>query len=108
MCGIFGILIGEGSDFSVDLLKRTVDNLFKLSESRGKEASGIAVRTGSSITVLKEPYAASKLIKSKTYKNIYNLIKSEGYTGRTNNIPFAIKPWNFMRPFKHHFCNLPN
>lgn len=90
MCGIFGILIGDGSNFSVDLLKSIVDNLFRLSESRGKEASGIAVRTGRSITVLKEPYAASKLIKSKTYRNIYNLIKSEGYTGRSNNIPLAI------------------
>lgn len=90
MCGIFGILIGEGSDFSIDLLKSTVDNLFRLSESRGKEASGLAVRAGNSITVLKEPYAASKLIRSKSYKNIYNLIKTEGYTGRSNNIPFAI------------------
>lgn len=90
MCGIFGILIGDGTDFSVDLLKSTVDSLFRLSESRGKEASGIAVRTGRSITVLKEPYAASKLIKSKAYKNLFNLIKSEGYTGRSNSIPFAI------------------
>jgi len=76
--------------FSIDLLKSTVDNLFRLSESRGKEASGLAVRAGNSITVLKEPYAASKLIRSKSYKNIYNLIKTEGYTGRSNNIPFAI------------------
>lgn len=91
MCGIFGILIGEGSDFSVDLLKSTVDNLFKLSESRGKEASGIAARTARAITILKEPMAASKLIESKGYKNIYNnLIKRDGYTDQANNTPLAI------------------
>ena len=77
MCGIFGILIAEHSSFPAKSVKATVDRLFKLSESRGKEASGIVVRVGQSIYVLKEPVAASKLIKLDEYKRIFSgLIKN--------------------------------
>lgn len=63
MCGIFGIVSKGGPDF-VDELTR----LFILSESRGKEAAGIAIFDGSEIAVLKEPRAASHLIRSKPYR----------------------------------------
>lgn len=91
MCGIFGILIGKGSSLTLKSLRATVSDAFKLSESRGKEASGMAVRTGRSIYVLKEPVAATKLIKSKELKNIFdNLIKCEGYADENLEAPFAI------------------
>jgi glutamine---fructose-6-phosphate transaminase (isomerizing) len=45
--------------------------MFKLSESRGKEASGIAVRLDKSISVFKEPVSASKLVKSEKYRNLF-------------------------------------
>ena len=91
MCGIFGILVGAGSSFPSRLLKDTVDTAFKLSESRGKEASGIAVRVGQSIYVLKEPVAASQLIRSEDYRRIFSqTIKKEGYTDRNLEAPFAV------------------
>lgn len=68
MCGIFGLLLADGLRSSCDL-KEVTNNLFKLSESRGKEASGIAVRVNGSIYVFKEPLSSSKGVKSKKYQN---------------------------------------
>jgi asparagine synthetase B (glutamine-hydrolysing) len=91
VCGIFGILIGEGSSFSAKLLKETVDRLFNLSESRGKEAAGIAVRTGKSIYVFKEPVSASDLTKSEKYNDIFHrIITEEVYADKDFQVPFAV------------------
>lgn len=93
MCGIFGILVGKHSSFPVKLLKSTIDNLFKLSESRGKEASGIVVRVGQSIYVFKGPIAASKLIKLNEYKHIFSgLIKNS-----ENNFKFPLAIFGHSR-----------
>ncbi|MFZ7136940.1 MAG: hypothetical protein ACOWW1_00760 [archaeon] len=56
--------------------------MFKLSESRGKEASGIALRFNHSIYVFKEPISASKLVKTKKYKNLFvDTLKTRGSSG---------------------------
>ena len=77
MCGIFGLATKKKSDFDSNLLKKTVDDFFKLSESRGKEASGLAVRTKKAIYVYKQPIPAHKMIKSKGYKKITNKLFNE-------------------------------
>ena len=65
---------------------QTVNTMFKLSESRGKEASGLAIRFNRSIYVLKEPITSSKLVKTQQYKNLFNkTLKSQGYAGNTIN-----------------------
>ncbi len=70
MCGIFGLFVSNNSKISPSHVKNIVNNLFRLSESRGKEAAGIALKTHNSIYVLKEPLPASSLIKSKKYQDI--------------------------------------
>lgn len=72
MCGIFGIISGKKSEFSPKLLKSTINNLFKLSESRGKEAAGIAVLSGDSIYIYKQPVTGSKLIRREKYNKLLN------------------------------------
>lgn len=57
-----------------------VNNMFKLSESRGKEASGLAVRFKDSIYVFKEPITSSELVKTAKYKYLFNqTLKVDGY-----------------------------
>ena len=73
MCGIFGFLIGKDLGLSVKDLMGIVNYMFKLSESRGKEASGIAVRVNETIYVFKEPVSSSQLIKSEKYKNLFKI-----------------------------------
>jgi hypothetical protein len=90
MCGIFGIIVGEGSNLPARLLQHTITDLFKLSESRGKEASGLIVRVNEAIYVLKEPSAASKLINSGEFHSLFNeYIKKQGYTDANLRVPFA-------------------
>ncbi|MFH1326506.1 MAG: hypothetical protein ABIH59_00065 [archaeon] len=71
MCGIFGIIAKEGIGIKNKDLKNSIDKLFKLSESRGKEASGIAIRTNKEIYMCKQPTSATKMIKSRTYKQLF-------------------------------------
>lgn len=90
MCGIFGIILSEGSNLPARLLQHTVTSLFRLSESRGKEASGLIVRINESIYVLKEPRAASRLINSPEFHGLFNeYIRKEGYTDENLRVPFA-------------------
>jgi glucosamine--fructose-6-phosphate aminotransferase (isomerizing) len=91
LCGIFGILIGENLSLSASELMGIVNYMFKLSESRGKEASGIAIRVNESIYVFKEPVSSSKLVKSSKYKNLFKtVIKTEGYKDGFLKAPFVI------------------
>jgi len=68
MCGIFGFVTKDGKRYSSEQIQKTVEVLFKLSESRGKEAAGIAVKNDSSINVLKSPLSASDFLKTPEYK----------------------------------------
>lgn len=70
MCGIFGLLLGANAEYSSGLLKRTIDYSFMLSESRGKEAAGMAVFHNGRADLLKEPVRASVLIHSKKYNRL--------------------------------------
>ena len=72
MCGIFGVLLGPDATVPRDTFGSVLDCLFKLSESRGKEASGLAVRHKEGIQVLKQPVPASRLIKSGEYRALFN------------------------------------
>jgi glucosamine--fructose-6-phosphate aminotransferase (isomerizing) len=66
-----------------------MDCLFRLSESRGKEASGVAARIGESIYVFKSPIPSSKLIKTKEYSNIFDVLTNNGGY-KDLKIPFAV------------------
>ena len=65
MCGIFGIVTGNTRQLEQDLVR-----LFELSESRGKEAAGIAIMDAQTIRVMKEPESASELIGKPAYKKM--------------------------------------
>ncbi|MBX3162398.1 MAG: hypothetical protein KF773_40915 [Deltaproteobacteria bacterium] len=62
MCGIFGVVAtrAEGAD-------RLLDALFTLSESRGKEAAGLAGIAGAEIRVLKSPASSKQMMKTAQY-----------------------------------------
>jgi asparagine synthetase B (glutamine-hydrolysing) len=65
MCGIFGVIAPRAA--AQKDVTRLVQTLFRLSESRGKEASGLAGLAGSSFRVLKSPVAASRLLRTRTF-----------------------------------------
>jgi glutamine phosphoribosylpyrophosphate amidotransferase len=66
MCGIFGVVATIGDASRAEELNA---QLFKLSESRGKEASGLAGIAGAQIRVLKAPGSSKHLMKSAAYQS---------------------------------------
>lgn len=63
MCGIFGVVANGESEKAEELNAE----LFKLSESRGKEASGLAGIAGNEIRVLKSPVPSKQLMRTPAY-----------------------------------------
>jgi hypothetical protein len=90
MCGIFGILGSRDSCLNNNAVENTMKRLFMLSQSRGKEASGLAVRLNGSIEVLKEPIPASKFIKLEQYRNIFDGKLDERSRNGNERYPFAV------------------
>lgn len=70
MCGILGIFLSPQRSQKPVQIKKVLDALFTLSETRGKEAAGLAVITQEAISVYKEPLPASQLIKTVTYQDL--------------------------------------
>ncbi len=73
MCGIFGVVAASGPERTEPLLRA----LFRLSESRGKEASGIAGVAGDAIRVLKSPMPSTELLRTRSYaRYVSSLVRS--------------------------------
>ena len=74
MCGIFGVALSTESGFDLSATELLMDNLFKLSESRGKEASGVALNIPDAILVAKYAIPASEMIRQDEYRQLYRQI----------------------------------
>ncbi len=71
MCGIFGI-VTQGNQNTH--LEKYIRKLFLLTEPRGRQASGIAIKTSDAISVYKRPTTSSKFVNSKDYHNFLKTI----------------------------------
>lgn len=75
MCGIFGLIGAPAAE-----LKPQADRLFRLSESRGKEAAGLAIREGTRIQVHKAAISASAMIASPDYAALLSQVTGDRAT----------------------------
>lgn len=87
MCGILGV-VARKHIFSFRHLRRAVDDLFLLSESRGKESAGLALLLNDRIGVLKEAVAASTLIRTPEYRAL--LAEAFAPPARQDDRPIAL------------------
>jgi len=73
MCGIFGLVAGADSELTFRDTRTIVNELFVLSETRGKESSGLAVKNGSlgEIGVFKAPLPATALVRTNEYREFF-------------------------------------
>jgi len=71
MCGIFGIITAQDSDYPANFMLNLLKDLATLSESRGKDSSGLAFRDSvqKRISILKGPLAIEELFKEPDYNN---------------------------------------
>ena len=67
MCGIFGLVLGEGHGYNGQQVIAAIDQLFRISESRGREAAGLAVVHPDCINVIKSAESASAFLRSLDY-----------------------------------------
>ncbi len=70
MCGIFGIAVTPESRIGADAWKQAVKRLFILSETRGKEAAGLAIATDHELFVAKDSVSASQMMKTQEFSNL--------------------------------------
>jgi len=70
MCGIFGIVAPGDTIITGKQVKNIADALFTLSESRGKESSGLAILSHDAITVYKSQLPASTFIHLPVYQQL--------------------------------------
>jgi glucosamine--fructose-6-phosphate aminotransferase (isomerizing) len=73
MCGIFGLIQKEHTAKTGKAFR----DLFILSESRGKEAAGFAIKRQGNISVFKTPFSASNLISGKVFRNEIGRLKKD-------------------------------
>jgi glucosamine--fructose-6-phosphate aminotransferase (isomerizing) len=93
MCGIFGLIANPASGLNQKKSNEIIEKLFLLSESRGKESAGIAVKNTADkkIQVLKHSIPASQLIGSLEYKKfIENSLQSLFDVNNKTCSPFAV------------------
>ena len=92
MCGIHGLVVGPYSDVSLETLRQAMDLQFKLSDSRGKEASGWAIRNAEKMTVHRQPIRGSKLVRSPEHlKSFSEAMGSNGNgASKTLQAPLAM------------------
>lgn len=92
MCGIFGIISRSTASLNFDNAKDVIDELFLLSESRGKESAGISVNNigDAQVHVLKKSIPASELIKSKEYKKFFLNSIGSCFTNKIQSENFSI------------------
>lgn len=83
MCGIFGALFLESSHASSTSIETTIANLFRLSETRGREAAGLAVFDGRRVQVLKQAQLATQFVKMPACeKMLASALKNYGEHGQ--------------------------
>lgn len=71
MCGIFGFNYTSTSGLGPHQAKAMMDHLFRYSQSRGKEASGILVNNSEDTLVLKDPVPGRNFIRRRDYRQLF-------------------------------------
>lgn len=91
MCGIFGLVNGRDGAIAARDVQRTINRLFRLSETRGKEASGLTLLPSvdaDRITVLKSPETASALMREARYRELFRA-ETFGEAGLVRGMAFG-------------------
>ena len=74
MCGIFGAVISETTRLGPARTERLVREMFLASESRGREAAGIALRDERGLAIFKSGLPASRMIRMPGFKGLLDAV----------------------------------
>jgi glutamine---fructose-6-phosphate transaminase (isomerizing) len=83
MCGIFGVICTSDDNVDRDLARSLAISLLKHSETRGREAAGIAVHDGEEIQILKQGGSVSEFLKNPKLHQLLDTALARFAKGRT-------------------------
>jgi asparagine synthetase B (glutamine-hydrolysing) len=86
VCGIFGITLVSGHGVARRDWQKAVERLFELSESRGKEAAGIAVTNADRIVIHKDSVSASEMLRTDEYHRAMDRALDGQFDGTGNSL----------------------
>lgn len=90
MCGIFGVVYGRDARIHPAFASTVVETLFRCSESRGKEAAGLAVYDGRSINVLKQAGSVDHFLAHPKYRELMDAALTEWAVANREGRPAAL------------------
>jgi len=90
MCGIFGVVYGRDARIHPAFASTVVETLFRCSESRGKEAAGLAVYDGRSINVLKQAGSVDHFLAHPKYRALMDAALTEWAVANREGRPAAL------------------
>ena len=88
MCGIFGFIADRQSGFDNKKIRPLLNKLFLLSETRGKDAAGMALISEKTIKILKRAVRVKKLVRLPEYKNLMDEFEIEIASGEKKTFGF--------------------
>ncbi len=82
MCGVFGaVAVGPLPTGKVVILERAISTALRLSESRGKDASGILARTPDGVVVAKAPERGARLRRTPEFREVLGAARDAARAG---------------------------
>src|SRR5262245_28693616 len=83
MCGIFGVVCSSDQQVDRDLARSLAVSLLRHSETRGREAAGIAVHDGEQIQVLKQGGSVKDFLKNPKLHDLLDRALARFEAGKT-------------------------
>ncbi|MBA3820323.1 MAG: hypothetical protein H0X17_15635 [Deltaproteobacteria bacterium] len=76
MCGIFGVICASHDPATREFARSLIVSLLKYSETRGREAAGIAIHDGTSIEVLKQSGSVTDFLQNERLHAMFGTLSS--------------------------------
>ena len=98
MCGIFGFIARRGAACDRARFQGALTRLFKLSEPRGREASGLVIANNGTAQVVKRGSSPSRMLRSRDYGMFLDAnLTALAFTISSLNLNLAAWRWLGLR-----------
>jgi len=108
MCGIFGFTVKHDAPLTPRQLHNVLAQLFRLSESRGKEAAGLATLRGDTIRIFKSAVSASTMLASAEYAHVMRETFGPDRLSSDPEAPFCVIGHSRLETTGSHYENRNN
>ena len=77
MCGIFGVLVDQETPLQNGEIEQVMRDLLRLSQSRGKEASGVATYDTQSVTIRKRALPGRRFVRTEEWRELFDSLQKK-------------------------------